>query len=342
MKLRLTVSPFSGQSRFFSYSKAWQKQYKYLVAASYAPKLRKATKRAHGLPPIYASTRKAGEVLFMAEDLPNMGDDCFFCARMSGVEGLTMGVADGVGSWRNQGVDPSRMSHGLCLELANTCFQAKHTSPVTILVTSFSRLVESRRISAGSTTICVATITPSGRLRVANLGDSGYLIFREGRVLFASPLQQHHFNAPYQLTAIAPEILEKLEAYGGKKFSDQPSDADVTNHDLRHGDVLLFITDGLSDNVYSHDTLSIVNEILVDEGAWIMGDHGIHASLHLQGAERLAEAIVQRAVRASLNHRQDGPWAKELQRQVGEHIYSGGYVSFSLMTKAKANLTISQ
>lgn len=45
-----------------------------------------------------------------------------------------------------------------------------------------------------------------GRLEVANLGDSGVRVVRDGRVMFASAAQQHMFNMPFQLSH--PSIIE--------------------------------------------------------------------------------------------------------------------------------------
>jgi hypothetical protein len=47
---------------------------------------------------------------------------------------------------------------------------------------------------------------PGGRLEVANLGDSGVRIIRNGMVIFASAAQQHQFNMPFQLSH--PSIIE--------------------------------------------------------------------------------------------------------------------------------------
>lgn len=61
----------------------------------------------------------------------------------------------------------------------------------------------------GSCTACIAVLLPpsssdagSGvaRLRVANLGDSGALVLRAGKVVFHSPQQQHGFNFPFQVS----------------------------------------------------------------------------------------------------------------------------------------------
>ena len=49
-------------------------------------------------------------------------------------------------------------------------------------------------------------------LHAANLGDSGFILIRNGRTIFKSPVQQHQFNIPFQLES------------GG---SDPPSAAEV-------------------------------------------------------------------------------------------------------------------
>lgn len=42
---------------------------------------------------------------------------------------------------------------------------------------------------AGSSTACVGTLHPDGVLRVANLGDSGLRVVRDGQVVFASQVR---------------------------------------------------------------------------------------------------------------------------------------------------------
>lgn len=51
-------------------------------------------------------------------------------------------------------------------------------------------------------------------LHAVNLGDSGFIVVRDGRTVLKSPSQQHDFNFTYQ-----------LESGGG---SDLPSSADVS------------------------------------------------------------------------------------------------------------------
>lgn len=73
----------------------------------------------------------------------------------------------------------------------------------------------------GSSTACVLSLAPdfgapggcasdggaggdgglAYKLTAANLGDSGFLVVRDGKLIFKSPSQQHGFNFPYQLAA---------------------------------------------------------------------------------------------------------------------------------------------
>lgn len=54
----------------------------------------------------------------------------------------------------------------------------------------------------GSATACVVRLDPQrGVLDAANLGDSGFLVIRDGQLLFQSPAQQHFFDCPLQVGA---------------------------------------------------------------------------------------------------------------------------------------------
>eukprot|EP00955_Chlamydomonas_euryale_P029954 315822-Chlamydomonas_euryale.AAC.1 len=52
-----------------------------------------------------------------------------------------------------------------------------------------------------------------GKLHVANLGDSGIRLIRDGSVVHASAAQQHSFNMPFQLSH--------------PTLTDSPDDADA-------------------------------------------------------------------------------------------------------------------
>ena len=60
--------------------------------------------------------------------------------------------------------------------------------------------------AAGSSTACLAVVDgASGRLTVANLGDSGFVVVRGGQSILRSAEQQHAFNFPFQICKMGPE-----------------------------------------------------------------------------------------------------------------------------------------
>lgn len=92
----------------------------------------------------------------------------------------------------------------------------------------------------GSSTICVAVLDQlSGAIDMANLGDSGAVLYRKGVLVACMERQQSTFNAPYQLT---------LSPSGKSKGS--PSKADHLQIMAEEGDCLIVATDGLWDNLF--------------------------------------------------------------------------------------------
>ncbi|RXM96571.1 Vacuolar protein sorting-associated protein 29 [Acipenser ruthenus] len=95
----------------------------------------------------------------------------------------------------------------------------------------------------GSSTACIVVLDRrSHQLHTANLGDSGFLVVREGEVVHRSDEQQHYFNTPFQLSIAPPEAE-------GAVLSDSPEAADSSSFDVQLGDIILTATDGLFDNM---------------------------------------------------------------------------------------------
>jgi protein phosphatase PTC7 len=104
-----------------------------------------------------------------------------------------LGVADGVGSWREYGVDPRLFSHKLMEECANILQEASSAAtqkktaggekfrrmiaPSEILAQAYERVKAENII--GSTTACVAVFDQiRHQLHFSNLGDSGLIVLR--------------------------------------------------------------------------------------------------------------------------------------------------------------------
>jgi len=174
-----------------------------------------------------------------------------------------------------------------------------------------------------------------------SLGDSGFVQLRLNAVHDFSNPQTHAFNTPYQLSIIPPKILARARALGSQPLSDYPKDASVSGHQLRHGDVLVFATDGVWDNLSSLDLLKIVSRHMTGFQAWEAGEKGltvsenIHALTQKGGIPKkyedslqaaLAVAITGEAKLASLNTKADGPFAKEVQKYYPHEEFHGGKV----------------
>ncbi|KFH45571.1 Protein phosphatase-like protein [Hapsidospora chrysogenum ATCC 11550] len=279
----------------------------------------------------------------------NSGHDAFFVSRVNDSGAVAFGVADGVGGWVDSGVDPADFSHGLCEYMAQAARAFKPDDPRRrlgsrqLMQQGYDTISRDRSVRAGGSTACVAVADPDGTLDVANLGDSGFLQLRLNAVHAYSEPQTHDFNTPFQLSIIPPSVAARMATYGGTQLCDLPRDADLTQLDLRHGDVLLFTTDGVLDNLFNQDILRIASRVMTSSGAWAIseGSGGVRVADALRDltepvANRdgkpitlqsmLATQLVGAAKKASVNTRVDGPFAKEVQKYYPHENWRGGKV----------------
>lgn len=227
-------------------------------------------------------------------------DGHFIC-----IDEQAIGVADGVGGWADHGVDAGLYAK----ELMSKSIGAIKDEPEGAI--DPSRVLEKAFTSTkarGSSTACIITLKEQG-LHAVNLGDSGFIVVRDGHTVLRSPSQQHDFNFTYQ-----------LESGGG---SDLPSSADVFHFPVAHGDVIVAGTDGLFDNLYNNEIIAVVVETL-------------RSGL---GAQATAQKIAALArVRALDKHRQS-PFAAAAQ-EAGYRFYGGKLdditVVVSYVTSAEA------
>lgn len=156
-----------------------------------------------------------------------------------------IGVADGVGGWRAYGVDPGLFSVNLmkaCERLVVAGYFSSN-KPANLLAQGFLEMQENKQQIIGSSTACLMMLSHSDlKLYTANIGDSGFLVVRQGEVVHRSHEQQHYFNTPFQLSLPPPELRSEV-------LSDQPESADQYEFSVEDGDVILLATDGIFDNV---------------------------------------------------------------------------------------------
>ncbi|KAI9772150.1 MAG: hypothetical protein M1835_006319 [Candelina submexicana] len=278
---------------------------------------------------------------------PDSGQDAFFVSKLGETGSVALGVADGVGGYSDMGIDPAQFSHGLCEHMAEACHvmtedhQIEQLRARNLMQIGLQKVMQDRLIYGGGSTACVGIARSNGGLQVANLGDSGFIQIRLNAVHHRSNPQTHGFNFPYQLSMASPQLLAQQRLFGGKPMSDTPMDADVTDHDLRHGDVLVFASDGVWDNLSSSEALRLVSRYMTSLGAWESGDKGIAIGDQLHGLTQrgglgkhpentlqalIAVAIASEAKAASMNTKVDGPFAKEIHKRFPRENYRGGKV----------------
>ena len=117
-----------------------------------------------------------------------------------GEEVVWMAVADGVGGWTKQGIDPSKFSGSLVHNLRDAIVgfvkrvggESVHVSPRRLLHEAYQGLLRhynSNRMGnslkdeapLGSSTACLVRLSSADGLCAANLGDSGFLVLRPHR-----------------------------------------------------------------------------------------------------------------------------------------------------------------
>jgi protein phosphatase PTC7 len=274
------------------------------------------------------------------------GQDAFFYSQVGTTNATAFGVADGVGGWVESGLDPADFSHGLCEYMtcaARSWPQGSNTTslhPKDLLQVAYDEVTEDDTIEGGGSTACLAVAEPDGHVEVANLGDSGFMHLGGNAVRHFTQPQTHAFNTPYQLSKTPQRMLVQMAVFGGPTtLSDQPKESSVTHHKVRHGDVLVFATDGVWDNLSPQDALGIISRQMVELGAWVERNGAIEVGPDLaelvQGGSagnvrkhslqaKIAVAIAKEAKETGLNTRRDGPFAKEVQRYYPGENWHGG------------------
>ncbi|XP_057423807.1 probable protein phosphatase 2C 55 [Lotus japonicus] len=190
------------------------------------------------------------------------GEDAHFICS----EEQAIGVADGVGGWADLGVNSGFYSR----ELMSHSVEAIREEPKGSV--DPARVLEKAHSSTkarGSSTACIIALTDQG-LHAINLGDSGFMVVRDGCTIFRSPVQQHDFNFTYQLEC--------------GSNGDLPSSGQVFTIPIAPGDVIVAGTDGLFDNLYNNEITAVVV-------------HAVRANLSPQvTAQKIAALARQRAL----------------------------------------------
>lgn len=293
----------------------------------------------------------SGNLYAKRRNRTDSGEDAYFAATVGDDQTtIALGVCDGVGGWAEQGINSADFSHGLCDYMADHALkhQPHHNlepnqqlHPKTLMHVGYDGTLKDTQIRAGGATACVAIADGTGRIRTANLGDSGFVHIRQGSVHSYSTPQTHAFNTPFQMSKIPHEIMTQASIFGGLPLSDAPDRADIADTQLQHGDIVIFATDGVWDNLSSQDILTIVSQQMRELKAWERTDKGTVVNPVIAGLTQpkssltkdgrslqscLASHIVREAKNASVDRKRDGPFAKAVQREYPMDRFHGGKV----------------
>ena len=227
------------------------------------------------------------------------GEDAYFADHVASV----FGVADGVGGSASERVDPGVFSR----RLLQHCHE--HLRAVPVLDRGSTQLFHDTVAAAaaplassaigGSSTLLLGQLLPGGLLRLLNVGDSAAMVFRPAarkmrdqqrpvlwpRVLLRTNEATHYFNCPYQVSSST--LVEEVHA-----------NADELQVQLRAGDVVLAMTDGVIDNLFDAHLQEIVADHIRDLIA-------VDPAAASTAAQELATAVAKTA--ASVGRRQDDP-----------------------------------
>uniref|UniRef100_A0A3Q7HF99 Protein phosphatase n=1 Tax=Solanum lycopersicum TaxID=4081 RepID=A0A3Q7HF99_SOLLC len=209
----------------------------------------------------------AGSFYIPRSDKAPLGEDAHFICG----EEETIGVADGVGSWARKGIDPGEYSRQLVrnaeLSIQKQKDQRNKIDPMEVLNEAYLNTK-----CQGSSTACILTLS-CDTIHAANVGDSRFVVIRDGVIVYKSEIQQRGFNYPFQL--------------GNGVELDDPSVAQEINATVRIGDVIVMATDGLFDNVRNHEL-----EKLVHDG---VGDLHKLETFSKMLAQKIAEYALQKS-----------------------------------------------
>ena len=206
------------------------------------------------------------------------------------------GVADGVGSWREYGVDPREFSHKLMAECENILNEACHDrqhhpqakrlgkidgskfrqviSPAEIMAQAYERVKADNIV--GSTTACVALFDGvRHQVHFSNLGDSGLIVLRHIDSDVAGALRREKQKPRTERTSdlrLAFVSQQQLRSFnhpfqlgwtgqllpnGEASSFREARDACTSSIHVRRGDIIILATDGLFDNVDTDDICAI-------------------------------------------------------------------------------------
>lgn len=162
------------------------------------------------------------------------GEDAYFVSA----DGKALGVADGVGGWSMHGIDPAIYAKSMMKDSKIAYDEMNLKIPSEMLAYAYERA----KVIQGSSTACILVLNGQ-TLQTLNIGDSGFLVIRDGKILHRFKEQLHSFNYPFQL---------------GTASANVPEDASYVPIEVKDNDIAVVGSDGLFDNLFDGEILDIV------------------------------------------------------------------------------------
>lgn len=164
------------------------------------------------------------------------GEDAFF---VSSDDGEVIVVADGVSGWAEKNVDPALFSRELVANVSSLVGNVEVNDDPRILIKG----AHAATSSIGSATVLVS-VFKNGILKIGSVGDCGLRVIRKGQMIFSTFPLEHYFDCPYQLSS--------------ESVTQTYLDAIVSTVNLQVGDTIVMGSDGLFDNIFDQEIVSVV------------------------------------------------------------------------------------
>ncbi|KAL2968902.1 hypothetical protein AAZX31_15G050800 [Glycine max] len=165
-------------------------------------------------------------------------EDAYFISHQN-----WLAVADGVGQWSLEGSNAGLYIRELIEKCENIVSNYENNSTIEPAEVITRGAAETQ--SPGSCSILVTNFDGQV-LHAANVGNTGFIIIRDGSIFKKSTPMFHEFNFPLQIVK-GDDPSELIEGY---------------TMDLHDGDVIVTATNGLFDNLYEQEIASIISKSL--------------------------------------------------------------------------------
>jgi protein phosphatase PTC7 len=211
-----------------------------------------------------------------------------------------LGVADGVGMWRKEGVDSALYSQHLLHSAREVIGAHNNPDPYKVLSEAWENTTIVHGVK-GSCTVCLFRVSPDGWVDGVQVGDAGLRVVRDGKIVYRTSEQEHLFGFPYQLGHIS---------------TTKPQDCIRHRFQALPGDVLVMGSDGLFDNVSDRSMASTIRDFCNLEVQ-------NRSSVKPFNGDELSRKLVTMAYLNSVQKEQDTPWSRAAQKEWDVPI-SGG------------------